>query len=91
MKRVLTGAAIALFTAAFAGTAMASVCSDQCNRNYNQCSIANGANGQEACMPAWMQCKKACNPSTKAPTKASNITPAPKHTSGYKAGHKAGG
>ena len=79
MKRMLAGAAFAVFTVAFGGAAMANIiCSSDCDRTFNQCNVANGANGQQACMPGWMQCKKACSAPAKPPTKVSNVTPKPK-------------
>jgi hypothetical protein len=79
MKWMLAGAALAVSMSAFGGAAMAaSMCANDCNRTFNQCNLANGANGQQACMPSWMQCKKACNGPTRTPTKVSNITPKPK-------------
>ncbi len=79
MKWMLAGAVLAVSMSAFGGAATAaSMCASDCNRTFNQCNLSNGANGQQVCMPGWMQCKKACN-GTAAPTRVSNVTPKPKH------------
>jgi hypothetical protein len=79
MKWMLAGAALAVSMSAFGGAAMASsMCASDCNRTFNQCNNVNGANGQQVCMPSWMQCKKACSGTLRTTTKVSNITPKPK-------------
>jgi hypothetical protein len=79
MKELIAGAAVAVLTLAFATTAGATICTNECDHTYNQCSAVNGANAQPACMPGWMQCKKACNAPAKPITKVSNVTVKPKH------------
>ena len=80
MKWMLAGAALAVSMGAFGGVASATtMCATDCNRAFNQCNVANGANGQQACMPTWMQCKRSCLAPARTPTKVANITPKPKH------------
>ena len=79
MKVLLAGAAVAAFTIAFGGAASATVCTNSCDKTYTQCSAANGANAQPACMPGWMQCKKSCNAPTATPVRSITPLPKPKH------------
>jgi len=78
MKGLFAGAAIAVLTLAFAGSAGATICTNTCDHTYSQCSAANGDNAQSACMPGWMQCKKSCSAPAKPITKISNVTVKPK-------------
>lgn len=77
MKWMLAGIALATLSMTSLTTARATVCSDQCNRNYGACNNLNGANGQQLCMPRWMQCKKTCAAPPK-PTKVLNVSRTPR-------------
>jgi opacity protein-like surface antigen len=74
MKCMLLGAALAVLAMTAAGPASATMCTNSCDHNYSICNAENGGNGQQTCMPKWMQCKKACEAPAKAPIKVSNTS-----------------
>jgi hypothetical protein len=77
MKWYLAGAACALFLMG-AGVASASPCSSTCDRDYGTCTAQSGGNGQQMCMPKWMQGKKVCSGALRAPTPVSSAPAPPK-------------
>jgi len=78
MKWMLAGITCATLSLTSITKANASVCSAQCDHNYGTCNSVNGANGQQVCMPKWMQCKKICASPPKPAKVATVSRPPPK-------------